>query len=78
VLTVLKIFPEEDASLSGIASELSKINGFVSSKEQEIAFGAKAIVASFQCEDSEGRDFEDEVKTVKGVSEAQVEEVGLI
>ncbi|MBI3587661.1 hypothetical protein HY095_00535, partial [Candidatus Micrarchaeota archaeon] len=50
----------------------------VSSKVEEFVFGAKIVKASFICEDAAGRDFEEEVKAVQGVSEVQVDEVGLL
>ncbi len=78
VLTRIKIFPNEGVDAAQLAERVKAINGCNSSKVEDYVFGVKIVVASFVCEDSEGRDFEEEAKQVEGVSEVQVEECGLI
>ena len=78
VMTVLKIFPAENYSLEKLEENLKSVDGFNSVKEEELAFGIKALIASFICEDSEGKDYEEIVKKIDGVGEVQVEEVGLV
>ncbi len=78
VLTRIKIFPNEGVDAAALAERVKTINGCNSSKVEDYVFGVKIVVASFVCEDSEGRDFEEEAKRVEGVSEVQVEECGLI
>jgi translation elongation factor EF-1beta len=78
VLTVMKVFPEEEVKLEDLCTLVSKVDGCNSCKIIDYVFGSKVIQASFVCEDSKGIDFEELVKQVKGVSEVQVEEVGLI
>ncbi|MBI3588478.1 hypothetical protein HY995_05400 [Candidatus Micrarchaeota archaeon] len=78
VMTVMKVFPQEGAELEGLSERVRKIEGCTSAKIEDFVFGAKIIKASFICEDAAGRDFEEEVKAVQGVSEVQVDEVGLL
>ena len=78
VMTVMKVYPEEGADLPKLLDEVYAIKGCNSAKIEEFVFGAKIIKASFVCDDKEGVDFEEKVKVLKGVSEVQVDEVGLI
>lgn len=78
MLTRLKIFPKEDVDLNELLERVKRIPGNNSAKIVDYVFGVKIIVASFVCEDSEAHDFEDETRKLEGVSEVQVEEVGLI
>lgn len=77
-MTVMKIYPEEGADLQKLLDEVFAIKGANSAKIEDFVFGAKIIKASFICDDKEGVDFEEKVKVLKGVSEVQVDEVGLI
>jgi translation elongation factor EF-1beta len=72
------VFPEEGTDLSELLERVKRIPGNNTAKIEDYVFGVKIIIASFVCEDSAARDFEEEVKKVPGVSEVQVEEVGLI
>jgi translation elongation factor EF-1beta len=79
VLTVLKIFPDEDFDLEKLRENVSKVEGCNTSKIIDFVFGSKIIRASFVCNDGENKDFEEIIRaTVQGVSEVQVEEVGLV
>lgn len=78
VLTVMKVYPEEGADVNKLLDEVYKIKGANSARIEEFHFGIKIIKASFVCEDKEGVDFEALVKVLPGVSEVQVDEVGLI
>jgi translation elongation factor EF-1beta len=78
VLTVLKVFPEEGTTLEELSGRVKKVEGCNSCKIIDFVFGSKIIQASFVCEDSKSKDFEEIVAKVAGVSEVQVEEVGLV
>lgn len=78
VITVIKAYPEEGFTAEQVAEDIKKLPECNNVKIVEIAFGAKAIMASFVCEDAEMKDFEALVSSVKGVSEVQFEESGLI
>ncbi|MFA6329615.1 MAG: hypothetical protein WCX64_02930 [Candidatus Micrarchaeia archaeon] len=78
VITVIKAYPDEGVDVEQLSAEIKKLPECSSTKVVEIAFGAKAIMASFICEDAAMKDFEELVRTVKGVSEVQFEEAGLL
>ena len=78
VMTVMKVFPLENADLDALLERVKKVEGCTVAKIEEYVFGAKIIQASFICDDAAGRDFEEELKKVEGVSEVQVDEVGLL
>lgn len=74
----MKVFPEEGANLEALLAKIKAIEGNNTAKIEDYVYGAKIIVASFVCEDEAAVDFEERVRAVEGVSEVQVEEVGLI
>jgi len=78
VVTVMKIFPLEGEELHALLAKVKAVEGCVKAEIIDFVFGAKVIQASFACEDSAGKDYEEIVRTVKGVSEVQVDEVGLV
>lgn len=78
VVTVIKVFPQEGQGLEGLLERVKKVEGCVKAEVIDFVFGTKIIMASFSCDDSEGKDYEEIVKQVEGVSEVQVEEVGLV
>lgn len=78
VITVIKVYPDEGVEAESLAVEVKKIPECTNTKVEEIAFGAKAVIASFVCEDSEGKDFEETIQKIAGVSGTQVEECGLL
>jgi translation elongation factor EF-1beta len=78
VLTLLTVVPEEQEKIGKTLEELKKINGYNNAKIEDYVFGTKAIKASFICEDSNARDFEEEISKIPGISSVRVEEVGLI
>ena len=78
VLTLLTVVPEEQNKIEKMLEELKKISGYNSGKIEDYVFGTKAIKVSFICDDSEARDFEEEISKIQGVSSVSVEEVGLI
>ncbi|MGB9577105.1 MAG: hypothetical protein ACP5O3_00915 [Candidatus Micrarchaeia archaeon] len=78
VMTVMKIYPCEGADLTKLLDAVYSVKGCNSAKIEEFVFGAKILKASFICDDKEGVDFEEIVKKIEGVSEVQVDEVGLI
>lgn len=78
VMVVMKVFPEEGVAPEDVLEKVKSVNGVNQAKVIDYVFGAKVIQASFVTEDGSGRDFEEEVKALEGVSNVQVEEVGLI
>ncbi|VVB69892.1 Uncharacterised protein [uncultured archaeon] len=78
VITVLRINNAEGTSQEALIEELKKVEGFNSAKIEDYVFGTKIIKASFICEDSLSRDYEEIVSKVPGVESIQVEEVGLV
>jgi len=78
VISVIKVYAEEGVDIEALSKDISKLPECNNVKIVEIAFGAKAIMASFVCEDAQMKDFEELVRTVKGVSETQFEEAGLL
>lgn len=78
VLTAMRVFPEEGQDLLQLIEKLKVLKGFNTAKIEDYVFGAKIIKASFVCEDGENMDFEQMVKDTQGVSEVNVDEVGLI
>ena len=77
VVTVLKVFPEEGKDLNELLQAVKSVKGCVKAEIADYVFGAKIIQASFNSEDSEGRDFEEEASAIDGVSSCQVDEIGL-
>ncbi len=78
VLTAMRVFPEEGQDLPQLIEKLKTLKGFNTAKIEDYVFGVKIIKASFVCEDGENMDFEQMVKDTAGVSEVNVDEVGLI
>ena len=78
VLCVMKVFPEEGTSADDLVEKVKKVDGCNTCKVIDYVFGMKVIQATFLTEDGSGRDFEEEVSHVPGVSNVQVEEVGLV
>lgn len=78
VICVMKVFPEAEGNLDSLLEKVKAVDGCNSAKIVDYVFGAKVIQASFVTEDGSGRDFESEVQSIAGVSNVQVEEVGLI
>lgn len=78
VITVMKVFPLEGEEIGALQERVRKVEGCIKAEVIDFVFGTKIIQASFSCDDSEGKDYEEIVKQVEGVSEVQVEEVGLV
>ncbi len=78
VLCVMKVFPEDEQVLDDVLESVKNVDGCNTAKIIEYVFGVKIIQASFITEDGSGRDFETEVSSLPGVSNVQVEEVGLL
>ncbi len=74
----MKVFPLEGQNLEELLADVRKVEGCNKAEVIEYVFGVKVIQASFICEDSSGKDYQEIVKKVPGVSEVQVEEIGLI
>ncbi len=78
VLTRLKVFPLEGEDPQQLCERLKSVEGYNTAKVEDFVFGAKIVIASFICNDGDNKDYEEIVKAVEGVSEVQVEEVGLL
>ena len=78
VLTAMRVFPEEGQDLNMLIEKLKALKGFNTAKIEDYVFGTKIIKASFVYEDGENMDFEQMARDVEGVSEVNVDEVGLI
>ncbi len=78
VMVVMKVFPDEGFAPEQVRDSVRKIEGCVKAEVIDYVFGAKVIQASLVTEDGSGRDFEAEAQALPGVSNVQVEEVGLI
>ena len=78
VICVMKVFPDEGVAPEDLLEKVKAVDGCNTAKIIDYVFGAKVIQASFVTEDGSGRDFESEVQAIAGVSNVQVEEVGLI
>lgn len=78
VMVVMKVFPDEGVNPDELCARVKAVDGCNTSKVIDYVFGAKVVQASFITEDGSGRDFESEVQALPGVSNVQVEEVGLI
>lgn len=78
VLCVMKVFPEEQDGIDAVLERVKKVDGCNTAKIIDYVFGSKVIQATFITEDGSGRDFEAEVAAVEGVSNVNVDEVGLI
>ncbi len=74
----MKVFPNEGVDLDALLSRVKAVDGCNTAKIIDYVFGAKVIQASFVTEDGSGRDFEKDVGELEGVSNVQIEEVGLL
>ncbi|OIO26351.1 hypothetical protein AUJ14_02020 [Candidatus Micrarchaeota archaeon CG1_02_55_22] len=77
VILVMKVFPQEGADPAAVLERVKGVAGFTKGGVEDFVFGTKIVRASFKCMDGDNRDFEEDVKKLEGVSEVQVEEVGL-
>ena len=78
VMVVMKVFPDEGVNPDELCARVKAVSECNTAKVIDYVFGAKVIQASFVTEDGSGRDFETEGQGLPGVSNVQVEEVGLI
>lgn len=78
VVTLMKIFPEEGTDPETLAQEVKKVQGCSEARVEEYVFGAKIVNAAFMCDDSAGKDFEELVAKIPGVSNVQVDSVTLV
>lgn len=78
VAVVAKIFPESMEVFEKLKGEIKRRMNPYRIEEEEIAFGMKALKVTVIVKDEGGRNIEEELKRVKGVSEVQIEEVGRV
>ena len=78
VSVIAKIYPEDPSKIEEIKKEIGKIGKLMDAKIEEIGFGAKALKVMIMVPDSEGGDMEEKIKTIKGVSQVQIEDVSLV
>ena len=79
VAVLIKVFPEDMKYYEGIKENLRKNYRIGRIDEEPVAFGFKCLKVVFIMADKEGSDdLEEKLKKIEGVSEVQVEDVGLI
>jgi translation elongation factor EF-1beta len=79
VAVIVKVFPESMEVFGEVKGTIEKEFKPYDIKEEEVAFGLKALKLTFLMDDKQGSGgIEEKLMKVKGVSEAQVEEVTLI
>lgn len=79
VAVIVKVFPESIDVFGEVRSSIEKDFKPHRIQEEEVAFGLKALKLTFLMDDKEGSGgIEEKLMKVKGVSEAQVEEVTLV
>ena len=79
VAVVAKVFPESMEVFEALKSSIQNEMKPYSIVEEEIALGMKALKVTVVLADaSMGSDVEERLKKIKGVSEVQIDEVGLI
>jgi elongation factor 1-beta len=79
VAIALKIMPESpETDLEKIKSEISKKIKIQDSKIEPIAFGLKALKILVITQDKGTEDIEKQIRTIKGVSDVEVESSTLL
>ncbi|MCS7109513.1 MAG: elongation factor 1-beta [Candidatus Micrarchaeota archaeon] len=77
VMVTAKIFAEE-ANFEEIKTEIGKIGKLADSRLEEIGFGVKALKILLILPDNFSGDIEEKLNLIKGVTQAQIEEVSLV
>jgi translation elongation factor aEF-1 beta len=72
VLMDIKVFPAEGANLKKVLLTLQKKVNVKRSKEEEIAFGLKALIVSIVVDEDTGGNVEETIKKLPGVGEIEV------
>ncbi len=78
VTVVAKIFAEDASKLNEIKASISQSMRLVDARIEDIGFGAKALKVMVVVSDKEGGDIEEKLKSIKGVSQVQIEDVSLV
>lgn len=78
VVITAKIFADEPSSFDRISKEVAKLGRLADSRIEDIGFGAKVLKVLIVMPDTAGGDIEEKLKTIKGVSQVQVEDVSLM
>jgi translation elongation factor EF-1beta len=78
VMTVLKVFAAEGVTPEQLLEKVKAVEGCNSAKIADYVFGMKMVQASFVCDDSSGKDYEEIVRNLDGVEGVQIDEVGLV
>ncbi|MEM3555409.1 MAG: elongation factor 1-beta [Candidatus Micrarchaeia archaeon] len=78
VAVVAKVFPDSMEVFDELKENIKKKVNPYKLEEEEIAFGMKALRVTVIVKDAGGEDVEEKLKSLKGVSEVQIEEVGRI
>ena len=79
VAMLVKIFPVDMQYYDSIKENLRKNFSVGRMDDEPVAFGFKCLKVVFIFDDEEGSgDLEENLKKIEGVSEVQVEDVGLI
>ncbi len=79
VAMLIKVFPADMKHYEAIKENISKNYPVGRIDEEPVAFGFKCLKVVFVLDDKEGgSELEEKLKQIEGVSEVQVEDVGLI
>jgi len=78
VVITAKIYADDPSSFEGIKQAVGKLGRLADARIEEIGFGAKVLKVLIVMPDTAGGDIEEKLKTIKGVSQVQVEDVSLM
>lgn len=78
VVITAKIFADDPSSFDSIKQEVAKLGRLADSRIEDIGFGAKILKVLIVMPDTAGGDVEEQLKSIKGVSQVQVEDISLM
>lgn len=79
VAVVIRILPDAPENYESMKSEIIAKYNPQSIKEEDLAFGLKALRVMFMMDDKQGAgNIEDDLLKIKGVGQAQIEDMTLV
>lgn len=78
VVITAKIYADDPSAFEGIKQAISSLGRLADSRIEDVGFGAKVLKVLIVMPDTAGGDIEEKLKTIKGVSQVQVEDVSLM